>query len=135
MTRSAMPGVKRVKWLASSLVLASCVVGGCVVSGCGTRVSLGELEVDEGGTTEPGDSATMPDTAPAPKPDSGGADASSDAKPVFDAAPDGGYLPCAGKSCNDECNICDPKQIGCVETQVIKLCDATGQCKPEVPSC
>ena len=111
-------------------------VATCLVSGCGTRVSLGEMEIDEAGATEPNDASVPPD-APATI-DSGtaaDADAAVDAKPVFDAAPDGGYLPCAGKACGDDCKLCDPKEIGCVETAVIKLCNAAGQCTADVPSC
>lgn len=126
--------MSRARWGLPALVAATVALVG--VGGCGTRVSLGELEVDDGGTTEPGDATPSPEAAPSPKPDSGsGADAAADAKPVFDGAADGGYVPCAGKSCGDECKICDPSEIGCVETAVIKLCNASGQCKAEVPTC
>jgi hypothetical protein len=45
------------------------------------------------------------------------------------------YIPCAGKKCGDTCTICDPADPTCAETAVVKHCDQTGQCEPQVPAC
>jgi hypothetical protein len=50
------------------------------------------------------------------------------------ASPRGGcgkdpYEPCAGKSCGTACTVCDPADKGCVETAVVKACDAAGACE------
>ena len=47
----------------------------------------------------------------------------------------GEFEPCGGKQCGDECNICPPDDPNCFETEVIKLCNAAGECNPEVPLC
>jgi hypothetical protein len=39
-----------------------------------------------------------------------------------------GYDPCAGKSCGDACTLCAPGDADCIETAVIKACDAGGVC-------
>lgn len=51
-------------------------------------------------------------------------------KPIGELGP---YEPCGGKSCGDACTVCDPEDPDCVETAVIKACDAEGACVPEVP--
>lgn len=48
---------------------------------------------------------------------------------------DGAYQPCAGKSCGDECSVCAPGDADCVETAVVKMCDRSGTCSAEAPSC
>ncbi len=45
------------------------------------------------------------------------------------------YDSCGGKSCGDECTICDPNDEGCSETAVLKVCDEFGACGASVPAC
>ena len=42
--------------------------------------------------------------------------------------PGAAYNPCAGKRPGDACTICPPGAADCMETMVIKACDANGQC-------
>jgi len=46
-------------------------------------------------------------------------------KPIGELGP---YEPCEGKKCGDACSVCDPDDKDCVETAVIKACDAEGAC-------
>ena len=46
-----------------------------------------------------------------------------------------GYDPCAGKTCGDQCTVCPPDDADCVETMVVKVCDAAGRCDAHVPEC
>jgi hypothetical protein len=77
--------------------------------------------------------AAAPSPAPAPAP------APTDPAPVATAAPadaapapsaSAAYDPCGGKKCGDRCNLCAPKQPGCFETALVKMCHPDGQCKP-----
>ncbi|HVZ34513.1 MAG TPA: hypothetical protein VG963_18920 [Polyangiaceae bacterium] len=45
------------------------------------------------------------------------------------------YDPCAGKACGEECRLCDPKDPSCIETDIVKYCQADGQCAAPAPSC
>jgi hypothetical protein len=47
----------------------------------------------------------------------------------------GSYDPCAGRSCGDGCSECAPDDGDCVETAVVKVCDAEGSCSGRVPTC
>jgi hypothetical protein len=38
------------------------------------------------------------------------------------------YDPCAAKACGDMCTLCDPADLDCVETAVVKVCDDAGTC-------
>lgn len=38
------------------------------------------------------------------------------------------YFPCDGKGCGDTCRLCAPNDPSCVETAVVKSCDARGEC-------
>ncbi len=38
------------------------------------------------------------------------------------------YEPCAGKACGAACTACPADDPGCVETAVVKACDAAGAC-------
>jgi hypothetical protein len=38
------------------------------------------------------------------------------------------YAPCAGKKPGASCTLCDPADTGCIETAVLKTCDASGTC-------
>jgi hypothetical protein len=38
------------------------------------------------------------------------------------------YDACAGKVCGDQCHDCPPGATGCVETMMLKGCDASGKC-------
>lgn len=52
-----------------------------------------------------------------------------------DPPPEPPYDPCAGKACGDPCTICSPDDADCVETMVVKACDASGECTTETPAC
>jgi hypothetical protein len=41
-----------------------------------------------------------------------------------------GYDPCAGKACDETCELCPPDEPGCVETAELKVCDGVGRCVP-----
>lgn len=45
------------------------------------------------------------------------------------------YAPCGGKSCGDECTICDPADASCSETAVLKQCDENGTCSANANVC
>lgn len=47
----------------------------------------------------------------------------------------GGYDPCAGKKCGASCTICNPADIGCVETAVLKNCTVAGVCSAGASGC
>jgi hypothetical protein len=38
------------------------------------------------------------------------------------------YDPCEGKSCGDTCSLCDPADKECIETGVVKVCNAGSAC-------
>lgn len=48
--------------------------------------------------------------------------------PPAPAAPAPAYAPCDGKKTGDACTLCDPTDSACVETMVLKACDASGSC-------
>ncbi len=50
---------------------------------------------------------------------------------------DGGddYEPCGDKTCGEQCTKCPPGDEDCVETQVVKYCQADGDCEASAPSC
>jgi hypothetical protein len=43
------------------------------------------------------------------------------------------YDPCAGKRCGETCQVCPPARADCVETAVMKACNASGACVPLSP--
>ena len=43
------------------------------------------------------------------------------------------YDPCEGKACGESCTLCDPTDLDCDETAVVKACDASGTCVAETP--
>ena len=45
------------------------------------------------------------------------------------------YQPCGGLTCGDTCSLCPPDDPECVETAVVKYCDADGQCSAQAPRC
>jgi len=45
------------------------------------------------------------------------------------------YDPCAGKAQCDACTLCPPDATDCVETAVLKECDAAGQCVESTGQC
>jgi hypothetical protein len=53
----------------------------------------------------------------------------------FPQCPPPPFDPCAGKACGDTCRLCDPADPGCIETDVVKFCQADGSCSPLQPSC
>lgn len=120
---------------------------------CGTRVSIGELaEPTLPSLGEPeAPSATFPidgdlDDADSPMQGDFDANLSSDA-PVEASKPplrvnaldggvsDAGWTPCRGKVCGDSCRICPPTDFHCIETAVLKSCNAAGECTPGVSIC
>src|SRR5262249_19045446 len=38
------------------------------------------------------------------------------------------YQPCANKACGQSCTVCNPADPNCMETAVLKQCNAQGQC-------
>jgi hypothetical protein len=58
--------------------------------------------------------------------------------PNTDVIQDGlsvGYDACLGKACGDACTLCPPGKPNCVETAVLKQCNAEGKCSPEGAVC
>lgn len=49
--------------------------------------------------------------------------------------PDGAYAPCAGKTCGEPCTVCSPAATDCMETMVVKQCNAQGQCSTDPVDC
>jgi hypothetical protein len=47
----------------------------------------------------------------------------------------GGYDPCDGLECGDQCSACPPDDMACAAPAVLTFCNATGQCQTGVPSC
>jgi hypothetical protein len=45
------------------------------------------------------------------------------------------YNPCASKTCGQSCTLCAPNDPNCVETAVLKQCNAAGQCTANAPAC
>jgi hypothetical protein len=50
-------------------------------------------------------------------------------------APDPDYDPCQGKGECDPCTLCEPGAADCLETAVLKVCDAGGQCVAATDAC
>lgn len=50
-------------------------------------------------------------------------------------SPEETYDPCAGKACGEGCSVCPPDDGDCVETAVVKSCDADGKCSATAPTC
>jgi hypothetical protein len=70
----------------------------------------------------------------------GGEVPSSSAPGAPTAAPaptgqDGAYAPCAGKTCGESCSVCSPSASDCMETAVVKQCNAQGECSPNPAEC
>ena len=47
----------------------------------------------------------------------------------------GAYSPCAGKACGETCTICSPAATDCMETMVVKQCNAQGACSTDPVDC
>jgi hypothetical protein len=80
-----------------------------------------------GSSTEP----SIPPPAPMPEPP-------ATTEPLPEPQPDpatGAYEPCAGKMCGETCRLCAPSDTDCVETAVLKQCNASGTCTHEPPAC
>jgi hypothetical protein len=45
------------------------------------------------------------------------------------------YQPCANQACGTECRQCPPNDPRCIETAVVKYCQADGSCSPQPPLC
>jgi hypothetical protein len=43
--------------------------------------------------------------------------------------------PCAGKACGEQCFLCQPNDMGCVETAIAKACDGSGHCVTAPATC
>ena len=44
------------------------------------------------------------------------------------------YVPCAGKKCGAACTLCAPGDPDCVESAVLKACNAKGECVSDAPA-
>lgn len=40
----------------------------------------------------------------------------------------GGYQPCEGKACGDSCDLCDPADPSCAQSDALRTCDRDGTC-------
>ena len=90
-------------------------------SGCGSQSpSTG------GGSTAPPMGSPPPAGTPAPEPP---------LVPDGAAAPAGEFAPCAGKTCGEPCTVCSPAATDCMETMVVKQCNAQGQCSTDPVDC
>ena len=47
----------------------------------------------------------------------------------------GGWQPCAGKACGDDCTPCDPSDPSCDLPGTSLYCDAQGACVFDAPTC
>lgn len=45
------------------------------------------------------------------------------------------YQPCADQACGSECRVCPPNAPRCIETAVVKYCQADGSCSPKPALC
>jgi len=45
------------------------------------------------------------------------------------------YAPCGELLCGDECQLCDPADPNCVETDDVKRCDTEGVCSASPVTC
>ena len=55
-------------------------------------------------------------------------DASESSNASDDPSDADAYDPCGDKSCGETCQVCPPDDNDCVETGVVKACDAVGEC-------
>ncbi len=55
--------------------------------------------------------------------------------PRYEGACRAPYEPCAAKACGATCRLCDPMDPECIETAVVKFCQADGSCSPRAPTC
>ena len=55
-------------------------------------------------------------------------DASESSNASEDPSDADAYDPCGDKSCGETCQVCPPDDNDCVETGVVKACDAAGEC-------
>lgn len=99
------------------------LLSACLLLAAGCKSSNGTQPADSQLPSEP---TPATETAPADAP----------AAPTTEAAPPTGtYNPCTGKACGDTCMVCDPADPDCVETMVVKYCNARGLCTPHSPPC
>jgi hypothetical protein len=89
------------------------VVGVAVASAC--TVHSYQSPSPGGNAPPPAPTAEPPPTTPAPA--------------------QGAYDPCAGKTCGAACTVCDPNDKDCMETAVVKQCNAAGKCEPAPAQC
>ena len=54
---------------------------------------------------------------------------------AMSACEDAEYVPCEGLDCGQECQLCDPADPDCVETEVIKRCTTGGTCSAGPTTC
>jgi hypothetical protein len=87
-----------------------------VASLVGSACTIYTKPADQPGVTTPPPAPT-PEPAPAPPP------------------PVAAYVPCAGKACGDACTVCDPADPNCMETAVVKQCNAAGTCDAAPAQC
>ena len=99
----------RASWLIVALVPSALAYGSQSPSTAG------------GSTAPPGEGPPAASPAPAPAP-----------APTLE---DGAYAPCAGKACGETCTICSPTATDCMETMVVKQCNAQGACVTDPVEC
>lgn len=90
---------------------------------------LPALPPSKGGNDDQGPAFESPPSSPPTLPvvdTDGGAPCPTGPGPTLPVAT---YDSCADKKVGDECSLCAPWDIGCVETAVVKLCAASGACE------
>ena len=98
--------------------------------GCGIGEDsdiIGTNGMDDPSAQAPGDAGAPDGTDGAGGEDTSGDGSTDTPDAIPDPAPDD-YDPCAGKVCGDACQLCDPNDEDCVETNEIKACNEAGEC-------
>lgn len=119
-----MTSTSRSSTAAIAITTAMAIAIAISASACGDRVTIGEIIDDPGA---PANDAAADAAKPGPVVDGG--------DPGDSATEAGGYQPCAGKVCGSQCSACPPGDPSCLETGVVKACDAQGACRPDTPTC
>ena len=109
------------------LLMAMTVLTGC---SSGTDVEESDDATVPAETSDPTDASDSGDAA-----DPSGtvstadpSDASESSNASDDPSDADAYDPCVDKSCGETCQVCPPDDNDCVETGVVKACDAVGEC-------
>ncbi len=102
------------------------------LSGCSSESDAAEVgdpmapveSTDPSDASDSSDAADPSGNASATDP----SDASESSNTSEDPGDADGYDPCGDKNCGETCRVCPPDDSDCVETGVVKACDAIGEC-------